>query len=654
MAYPSPLARTFLCIIAMLSSSHLHAEDSTIPSRLALEEAVRLAIAQNPVLAVAKNEIQASEGDKVAASKRLNPVFSLQFEDFPVSAHPGPFFDVQEITSRIDYEIERGGRRRLRMESANQALKVQELEVQNQMRLMRPEVERAFYLTILAKANLETSKSILDHIEHTISINKVRFQQGDISALDLKRIEVETLKFQDDLFQAELALRNTKSSLLALLNTPDLSQDVEIIGTLPVDYQNPEPGLPPRVPLDELIKMAAKQRPDLAAHLQEKERAGTETLLQRALRSPNITVGGGYKRNLTDNAIVFGVTIPLKILNRSEGEIIRADAERMRAINLSAALQMDVRLDVQTAHNAVEINHQRVEYIKTQQLKRAEEVSQVTLVIGLALGAFFYSRYAGTSTSPQPPAAPASTAQLSKSEASPDVVQISPASQKEVGIAVEPAAFRNLRDTLSATGSVSEDPGRVAHIRPLARGLIEKAYIRLGDRVLAGDPLVEYDNIELGIAMGDYLSAQAELQRSLTDLEVKKKILERGKEMLKVGAIARTTYDLREAETKDAEAKTAGTRATVDKIAEQIHRFGWTEQDLANLPAKKVKGHSIAHSVLKAPFSGIITAYHASIGEVVEPSTELLSITDMSSLWVMADVFEKDLSHVRVGKSVAD
>jgi cobalt-zinc-cadmium efflux system membrane fusion protein len=276
----------------------------------------------------------------------------------------------------------------------------------------------------------------------------------------------------------------------------------------------------------------------------------------------------------------------------------------------------------------------------------------IPLVIGLLLGALFYSRHAGSDPVSKPAAAPAGTEKVNEAESSPDLVQITPESQKEVGITVESAALRNLQDTLSATGTVSEDPGRVAHIRPLARGVIEKAYVRLGDRVLAGDPLVEYDNIELGLAIGDYLSAQAELQRSLTDLEVKKKILERGKEMLKVGAIARTTYDLREAESRDAEAKTAGARATVDKIAEQIHRFGWTDQDLANLPAKQDKGRSLPHSVLKAPFSGIITAYHASIGEVVEPSTELLSITDMSSLWVMADVFEKDLSHVRVGKSV--
>jgi outer membrane protein, heavy metal efflux system len=379
MAFLSSFTRMFLFVVIILIASCLYAEDSVIPSRLALKEAIRLAIDCNPSLVAAKNEIRAAEGDKIAASKRLNPVFSLQLEDFPISAHPGPFFSAQGITSRVDYEIERGGRRRLRTESANQALETQKLVFQDQTRLMRLEVERAFYRTILAKSNLEASKSILDQAERMISLNRVRLQQGDISALDMNRIEVENLKFQDDLFQAELALRNAKSSLLALLNAPDLSQDLELIGELPVDYRNPEPELPPRAALNELIRMAVKQRPDLAARFQAKRRADTETLLQRAIKSPNITVGGGYKRNLADNAVVFGVTVPLQIFNRNEGEIIRADAEQMHALNIAAALEKDVQLDVQKAHNAVEINRRRVDYIKTQQLKRAEEVSRVTL-----------------------------------------------------------------------------------------------------------------------------------------------------------------------------------------------------------------------------------------------------------------------------------
>jgi cobalt-zinc-cadmium efflux system membrane fusion protein len=165
--------------------------------------------------------------------------------------------------------------------------------------------------------------------------------------------------------------------------------------------------------------------------------------------------------------------------------------------------------------------------------------------------------------------------------------------------------------------------------------------------------LIEYDNVELGLAVGEFLSAQAEVQRSLTDLEVKKKILERSREMLREGAVAQTTYDLREAEYKDAEAKVAGTRATAEKIEEQIHRYGWTDRDLENLPGKQgTSGHSITHSVLKAPFSGVVTSFHAAESEVVEPGTELIAITDMSWLWVLADIYEKDLAHIRTGKAV--
>ena len=371
--------RAIFCIVIVVSATRIQGQVSDIPSALTLENAIRLAIDRNPTLAASKNEIQAAEGDKIAASKRLNPAFSLQFEDLPISAHPGLFFEIQEITSRVDYEIEGGGRRKLRTEAATQTLEAQKHVYENQSRLMRLEVERAFYQTILAKSNLESSKLILDQVERMISLNRVRYKEGDISALELNRIEVEKLKFQDDVFQTDLALRNARSSLLALLNAPDLSRDVDVLGALPINYQNPEPGLPPRASLSELIGIALKQRPDIAARLEERRRADTETRLQRAIRSPNITIGGGYKRNLIENSVVFGITIPLKIFNRNEGELMRADAEQKRAVNLVAAVQKDVQLDVQKAHNAVEINRQRVDYIRTQQLKRAEEASQVAL-----------------------------------------------------------------------------------------------------------------------------------------------------------------------------------------------------------------------------------------------------------------------------------
>ena len=278
----------------------------------------------------------------------------------------------------------------------------------------------------------------------------------------------------------------------------------------------------------------------------------------------------------------------------------------------------------------------------------------LALGLGILLGGFLYSRFGGTTPSPHSSNAAAVNSDKPADPAAPsDIVQIGPESQKDVGIVVEPVALRNLQGSLSATGIVSEDPARVAHIRTLARGLIETIFAKLGDRVSAGDSLVEYDNIELGLAIGEYQGALAELRRSLTDLEVKTKILERSREMLKVGAVAQTTHDLREAEVKDAEARVSGSRATVSKIAKQIRRFGWSDADLAKLTSEQAaSGHTSSHSILKAPFAGIVTSFHAVGSEVVEQGTELLAITDMSSLWVLADVYEKDLSQIRTGQAV--
>lgn len=361
------------------ASAAQQAQDSTIPPRLTLAEAIRLAVTRNPSLAAVRNEVEALQGDSVAASRRLNPAVTLEEADLPLRANPGRFFGTQEISLRFDYEIERGGRRQLRTKSAQQAVEAQKLAFQDQVRQIELEVKRAFSRIVLAKSNLETSRSILVQAERMIELNRVRLEQGDISALDLNRIEVEKLRFQDDVFQADLMLRNSKNSLLALLNGPDLSQDVDVVGTLPVTDQTPEVGLPPRAPRDELFRIALQKRPDIASVLQQKARADTETRLQRAIRSPNLTVGGGYKRNAVDNSFVIGATLPLQIFNRNQGGILRADAEQRRSANVEAALQKQIQLEVQQAYNAVEINRQRVEYIRTQHLGKAEATSKVTL-----------------------------------------------------------------------------------------------------------------------------------------------------------------------------------------------------------------------------------------------------------------------------------
>ena len=242
-----------------------------------------------------------------------------------------------------------------------------------------------------------------------------------------------------------------------------------------------------------------------------------------------------------------------------------------------------------------------------------------------------------------------------EAELPPGVVEITEAAQKNASLQVARAETQVLPAVIDVTGVVAPVESRVAHIRPLARGLIETVSVSLGARVQAGQPLVVYDNIALGELIGEYLSEAASLRQAETDREVKQKVLERSEALIKLEAIAQQQLEQRRAEFRNAEAAVASQRARVSKVEEQIHRFGLSDTDLANLsPEEGRSGHRMAsHNTLRAPFAGIITKYDVAAGEVVEPERELFTIIDLATVWIQADVYEKDLGKVRSDVDVA-
>ena len=250
---------------------------------------------------------------------------------------------------------------------------------------------------------------------------------------------------------------------------------------------------------------------------------------------------------------------------------------------------------------------------------------------------------------PASDAAPATEAHAD--DLPPGVVELSPEAIKNAGLATTAVTSRPLPTTIDMTGAVTAEDARVAHIRPLARGLVERVWVSLGERVSRGQPLATYDNIQLGELVGEYLGAKAVLQQAAADLDVKRRVVERGRQLIKLEAIAQQELDLREAELKTAEASVARDQATVSRVEEQLHRFGLSDADLTKLsPTSGESPHREAsHAVLRAPFDGVITKYDVAQGEVVEPERELFTVTDLSQVWVLADIYEKDITKVRAG-----
>lgn len=365
-------------LLVMVFAFHNRAAAQDLPAVLTMQDALQIANSRSPNAAAAVNDVEIAEADRLQASRRLNPAASTTSEGYPLfDAGPQPsFWDGQELTIRMDQEFELGGRRKLRTASAVAGVEVARGLLADARRRLELAVQRTYLQVVLAKAEREVADAALTDIDRVLSITKARLDQGEIAGGELRRLQVERLRFVDDQFAADLALRNAKAALLAVMGFIDLTRSFDVSATLtepPAVLSGVAAGSGTTLNRAALETQALAARPDLLAARGEQQRADTETRLQRALRTPNITFGGGYKRTLTSNGIVFGVTVPVPLFNRNPGGIARAEAEMRRASNRSTATEIAVRLDVQQAVNAIEVNQARVRFIEQDTLTAARE-----------------------------------------------------------------------------------------------------------------------------------------------------------------------------------------------------------------------------------------------------------------------------------------
>jgi cobalt-zinc-cadmium efflux system outer membrane protein len=363
----------------MVLGVDLCAQGPDLPARLSLEDALRIAEARNPQLVVAQQVAVGSEADVIAARKRPNPAFTLSSEGIPVSERDRPpFFDNQELVFGVQQELEPGGRRRLRTEQAQHGVEASQASVRDALRQLRFEVRRAYMQVVLARADDEVARTTLEEIDRVLALNRARYEQGELSGVELRRLQVERFRFADDVFAAELGLRNARSTLLALLNVRPLDQPFDTADGFPST-----PAAPAAAALPEgaqaAVARALANRPDVEAARREQDRARAGLQLQRSLRTPSLAVGAGLKRDFGTNGLVFNLAVPLPLFNHNEGGVARAGAEERQAAARLAAAETRVSLDVQEALNTVDVSRRRLTYVEGEHLNNALEARDIVL-----------------------------------------------------------------------------------------------------------------------------------------------------------------------------------------------------------------------------------------------------------------------------------
>ena len=209
-----------------------------------------------------------------------------------------------------------------------------------------------------------------------------------------------------------------------------------------------------------------------------------------------------------------------------------------------------------------------------------------------------------------------------------DRIIIPPDSMLRSALAVKQVDVKDGPRALVLPASVEADPARTINILPPVAGKVVELSVRLGDHVVKGQTLVTIDSADLAQGYADDEKARDEVEHT-------RRILERVRGLNKAGAGAQK--DLEQAESDYEQARIEFNRA---------------EARLAEIGVKAGKGESRLLTV-KAPVTGSVTALMCAPGAFANDTTvALMTIANLDSVWVTANVPESDIAHVDKGQSV--
>jgi len=171
-------------------------------------------------------------------------------------------------------------------------------------------------------------------------------------------------------------------------------------------------------------------------------------------------------------------------------------------------------------------------------------------------------------------------------------------------------------------------------VTPIADGIVRQVPVVLGDHVRTGQPLAVIFSSELAEAETQYLAYLAEL-----DAEHKK--LQRTQNLVRLGAASRQ-------EEEEVTAAHAAHEAHVRAALERLRLLGAGERQIAALKEAEQIDSNVT---VPAPIDGVVLARMANLGLVVNKAQELFTVADLSTVWVMASLNEKDFASVQVGSA---
>lgn len=218
----------------------------------------------------------------------------------------------------------------------------------------------------------------------------------------------------------------------------------------------------------------------------------------------------------------------------------------------------------------------------------------------------------------------------------PSRVSLTSAAVTSAGIKVETVSVGPIADTLRLAGTLAYDENKVARVGPRVSGRVARIHVDFGQSVFAGQALAAIDSPELGAAVADW-------RKSRSILNVRQRDFDRAKRLLEGKAISQGEFLSREGEFQVA-------KSELENADSRLHLFGLSHADVERLHRQ---GELSSEFPLRSPIAGIVMDRQINPGEVVEAGKPLFTVGNIENLWLLAQLYEKDLSRVSAGQEVA-
>jgi RND family efflux transporter MFP subunit len=196
-------------------------------------------------------------------------------------------------------------------------------------------------------------------------------------------------------------------------------------------------------------------------------------------------------------------------------------------------------------------------------------------------------------------------------------VQISSEKQQMIGVRFGTAEYTSADETIRAVGKVAIDETRVTRVHPKVEGWIERVHIDFtGAEVKKGQPLLTLYSPEMFASQQEYLLAV------------------RARNVMREGGAI--------------DSAVTHSESLIEASRRRLELWDFSK---AQIEEVERTGKPIRSITVYAPASGFVTARNSFPSQRVNMDTELYAISDLSRVWVMADVFEGDISKIRIGQA---